>query len=114
MSKSLIISNILNERNTADILIYLYLFGPKTRSEIYRSISTNPRMPIKIDLLEEHGLIRCYTRDQARLRNIELTPLGKRFAMSLCSLERILGGNVESFKWDILNASMREIEVART
>lgn len=39
------------------ILLYLYKKGDCLKGDIYADISTNPRIPAKLDILEEHGLI---------------------------------------------------------
>ncbi len=52
MNKELMVNQLFSEKNTCGILVYLHLFGPRSRTEIYNAISTNPRMPIKLDMME--------------------------------------------------------------
>ena len=105
------INKLFSEKNTCGILVFLHVFGPKTRTEIYQAISTNPRMPIKLDMMEEMGLVR--TTDDGRGRKMTtLTNTGEKFAMTLCSLEKLLGGNVDSFKWGIMMTKLEEFDAA--
>jgi len=111
MAGELLINKLFSERNTCQILVYLHLFGPKTRTEIYHAISTNPRMPIKIEMMENMGLLK--TMDDGRGRKmVSLTSTGVKFATELCSLEKLIGGNVDGFKWGIVMTKLEEFDGA--
>ena len=56
MNVDLTINSILSEKNVAGILVYLYVFGPRTRTELYRSVSSNPRMPVKLQMLIDYDM----------------------------------------------------------
>ena len=111
MTKDLIINQLFSERNTCEILVYLHLFGPRSRTEIYHTISTNPRMPQKLDLLEELGLIKQCEKGANRKRMVMLTTTGTKFAITLCSLERMLGGSIDSFRWDVMISKLEEYDM---
>jgi len=88
-----------------------HCIGPKTRTEIYHAISTNPRMPIKIEMMENMGLLK--TMDDGRGRKmVSLTSTGVKFATELCSLEKLIGGNVDGFKWGIVMTKLEEFDGA--
>ena len=110
MNDNLITSQIFNEKNITSIILYLHFFGARTRSEIYNIVSTNPRMPVKLDLLSRHGLITMDERENGHRRVVDLTPLGKKYAATICSLEKQSGGNVESFKWDVLRTMLNDAQ----
>ncbi len=103
MVDNLITNKLLSEKNVVSILICLYVLGPKTRTEIYTMISTNPRMPQKLSLLEEYGLIKPFDMIPGR-KTIALTELGTKYATTLCTLEKMLGGSVEQYKWKLLKS----------
>lgn len=111
MVQELIINRIFNERHTSDIIMYLYLFGPKHRTEIYDAISRNPRMPIKLDLLESYGVIKTYEEGQRQML-VSLTSKGTKLAAGISNLEKILGGNVEAFRWGFVMSQLEDFDKA--
>ncbi|MBO4357829.1 MAG: hypothetical protein J5813_06675 [Candidatus Methanomethylophilaceae archaeon] len=110
MTKDLMINQLFSERHTCHILVYLHLFGPRTRTEIYQAISTNPRMPIKLDMLEQYGLIKQTDRNNFGRKMVSLTNSGTKFATTLCTLEKILGGSVDAFRWDLVISKLEEFD----
>ncbi len=112
MTKDLIVNQLFSERNTCGILVYLHLFGPRSRTEIYNAISTNPRMPIKLDMMEKMGLIKQTDRDMNGKRMVTLTATGTKFAATLCNLEKMLGGSIDTFRWDIVISKLEEYDMA--
>ena len=100
MFEVLNINEILNEKNTAAIIMYLYLFGAKTRTEIYNAISTNPRMPQKLEKLLEQKIIKYTAENSKDGTRVELTSMGMKIGEMLCRMERLVGGDPESYKWD--------------
>jgi DNA-binding HxlR family transcriptional regulator len=110
MVDTLITNKILSEKNVVSILVCLYVLGPKTRTELYHMISTNPRMPDKLNLLMDYGLVKPYDMVPGR-RTIALTELGTKYATVLCSLEKMLGGSVEKYKWSLLKSVLDDYTV---
>ena len=53
------IDRLMGDCHYNKIILLLYLTGRKSKTEIYNSISTNPRMPQKLAFLEESGLVVC-------------------------------------------------------
>ena len=106
MDEELIVGKIFGEKNMVSIIIFLYLYGPRTKTEIYNQISKNPRMPIKLDLLERYGLISKNDDHPTGRKVMCLTELGERYARSLESLEKHSGGDLTWYKWGRLNAMM--------
>ena len=105
MTENLVTNTLLSEKNVVSILVCLYILGPKTRTELYKMISTNPRMPKKLSLLQEHGLIKPFEMMSGR-KTLALTELGTKYAVTLCNLEKMLGGNVEQYKWNLLKETI--------
>ena len=69
-------------------MIYLLDNDGCRKSDIYRDVSRNPRMPEKLDLLENRGLIVQSPIDERNsvnihLTNIHLTDMGKDVALAL-------------------------------
>lgn len=87
-------SRILSDRHCVPILLHLYLNGPQCKSEIYRSVSTNPRMPDKIDSLVSEGMVYS-ERDPFRGNRtlIGLTDQGIAFSEILYALENLSAGH---------------------
>lgn len=86
------ISDIIECRHVTSILVCLYMRGDMGKTDLYRAVSTNPRMGQKLDMLTEHGLVR-FDRE-GRRTVVRLTECGKAVAEGLCRLERILYGSV--------------------
>jgi DNA-binding PadR family transcriptional regulator len=62
-------------------------------------------MPKKLELLQNHGLIKNLDDVPGR-KVITLTELGNKYASTLCNLEKMSGGSVEEFKWGVLKSMM--------
>jgi len=101
-------NEILSEKNTVAIIIYLYMFGPNNRSTIYKNISTNPRMPIKLDRLMDYGIIKPSDGNSSSYTTLELTDRGRKFAEMLCTMERIAGGDLSLYKWRGIKTTLDE------
>jgi len=102
MTQNLITGKIFGEKNMVSIIMSLYLFGPQKKSDLYRAISTNPRMPQKLQILENYGIIKSTMDIPSGRTIIELTDLGVKYGSSLESLERQTGGSIEQYKWNQL------------
>ena len=85
-------NEILQGKHQTDIIVYLYINGARTKSEIYAAVSTNPRMSEKLDILCRRGIIReirTYSRQM-----YGLTHMGFEYARLLCYLEEVSGGDM--------------------
>lgn len=92
------ISNILEDKHSTSIIMLLYICGRKSKTEIYNLVSTNPRMPDKLERLEKNGLITVTRENDAHPRSmVDLTPLGCTYAKGLCDLEMSVGGDLTAF-----------------
>ena len=107
MNVDLTINSILSEKNVAGILVYLYVFGPRTRTELYRSVSSNPRMPVKLQMLIDYGIVREGKKCYNGMRTVELSDLGRKYASYLCDMEKMLGGSLEAYKWNIIKMNVQ-------
>ena len=77
---------ILEERHMISILMFLGENNGCTKSELYRGVSSNPRMPEKLDILESAGLLTQQSEAGSRAVRLFLTEPGSK----VCSeLERI-------------------------
>ena len=99
MFDNLRINEIFAEKNVPAIIIYLYLSGPKTRTEIYDNVSTNVRMSIKIDMLIDETIIKTLPGRTPRRPQLTLTEMGMQFGYMLCAMERMAGGDPSESKW---------------
>ena len=78
----------LEEKHVLSTLLYLKDHDGCKKIELYRDVSPNPRMPNKLSVLENLGLIRI---DQESKRcNIFLTDKGKAVCESLGVIEKTL------------------------
>ena len=92
-------SSIIEDKHNNSIIMLLYLCGRKSKTEIYDSVSSNPRMPYKLQLLEDEGIITVTKEKSLRERSmVDLTPLGVKYAEGLCSLEASIGGDIEALR----------------
>ena len=99
MFDNLRINEVFAEKNVPAIIIYLYLSGPKTRTEIYDNVSTNVRMSIKIDMLIDEKIIKTLPGRTPRRPQLTLTEMGMQFGYMLCAMERMAGGDPSESKW---------------
>ena len=49
------IGQLMGDSHMNRIILLLYFGGRKSKTEIYRTISTNPRMPRKLEFLKTRG-----------------------------------------------------------
>ncbi len=83
---------VLGERHKVSVLLLLRREGPCMKTDIYSSVSTNPRMPEKLDMLEHAGLIVQTPDTSTRRVTISLTPAGEEVASMLAEISRIVSG----------------------
>ena len=76
------------------------MFGPRSRSEIYNTISTSPRMGKKLDYLEERGIVKSIVSENSKRMMLKLTPLGTSYANAMIQLEEKSGGDLERYRLD--------------
>ena len=81
---------VLEERHVLSILIYLSQNDGCRKSDLYRDISRNPRMPDKLDILERSGLIEQIPIGDHNSVRIMLTDVGRNVADALADVERML------------------------
>lgn len=92
-------SRILEEKHSTQIILFIHACGPQSKSSIYRTISTNSRMPKKLDILCTEGVLEERRSGDGSCKSIFcLTPLGKIFAEALCELEQKSGGSLAPIK----------------
>ncbi len=80
-------ATVFEERNMVTIILYIRRNGPCRRTQLYEQTSRNPRMPDKIALLEEAGLI------DAGKHLLTLTPAGEQVADLLIEISGIISGD---------------------
>ena len=83
---------LLEERHAISILLFLRDGGPSKKTDIYSKVSTNPRMPDKLDMLEGAGLIVQIQDASTRRVTVSLTPAGEEVASMLAEISRIVSG----------------------
>ncbi len=94
------IGKLMGDSHLNRIILLLYFGGRKSKTEIYRTISTNPRMPRKLEFLVDEGYITMNvegTHEHPR-NMVELTPLGNSLAEGLCQLELAMGGDLNTIR----------------
>lgn len=80
----------LEEKHMISILIYLLENGDKRKIDIYNGVSSNPRMPDKLDLLEDMGLITQQMDMINRATIVSLTPKGEQVASMLVAIDKCI------------------------
>lgn len=97
------ISRILEEKHSTQIVLFIHACGPQSKSDIYRTISTNSRMPLKLEMLRDEGILEERRSGDGSCKTIyNLTPVGKILANMLCDMEHRLGGDLAPLKKEIL------------
>ena len=78
-------SRILEEKHSTQIILYIHACGPQSKSSIYRTISTNSRMPKKLEILCNEGVLEeRRSGDGSQERNKRLDINKKRRCSILC------------------------------
>ncbi|MBO7351825.1 MAG: hypothetical protein J6U12_02785 [Candidatus Methanomethylophilaceae archaeon] len=81
------------EKHLIAIMMFLSINGECQKIEIYRNVSSNPRIPDKLDRLESMGLITQEPIEGSRATNIVLTAKGRKVANILVDLDALLKTN---------------------
>jgi len=85
---------ILEEKHVIDILFFLSRHGPSKKSDIYSEVSTNPRMPLKLNIMEKEGLIIQHINTiNNNTTTVMLTDKGKMVIDLLTELSRLICGD---------------------
>jgi len=87
---------LFEERHMIAIMLYLVDNDGSLKSRLYSAVSSNPRMPDKLDKLEKNGLIVQMT--DGRGTRLYLTDLGK----DICSLLKKTAETLRSRQTDSL------------
>lgn len=80
----------LEEKHMIGILTFLVANGPSRKIDIYDGVSSNPRMPDKLNLLEEMGLIEQELNTITRSTIVTLTQSGEQVANLLLSVDKCI------------------------
>ena len=93
-------SMIFGQKHVIDVLMLLYIFGDKTRSEIYKAVSGCNTMPEKLGQLEHYGIIETKKGTRYGSKVMCLTDDGRKIAEGILSMELFLNGNLEEYRVD--------------
>lgn len=78
---------VLEEKHAITVMMYLSMHDGCRKSDIYRDVSRNPRMPDKLDMLESNGLIVQEPLGDRNSVRISLTEIGRVVADLLCEID---------------------------
>jgi len=82
---------ILEEKHVIDILFFLMNRDHCMKSDIYKNVSTNSRMPVKLDMMEKEGLInQSVDTFKNNTTTVSLTPKGRIIAETLVEVGQIM------------------------
>jgi hypothetical protein len=84
---------VFEEKHMISILTFLGSNGPSRKIDIYEGVSSNPRMPDKLNHLEEIGLLTQRTDMSSRSTIVTLTPAGEQIASLFVAIEKCLINN---------------------
>ena len=82
----------LEEKHMIAVLMYLRTNGPSRKIDIYNAVSTNPRMPDKLNALESLGLVDQEMDVLTRSTVVSLTPSGEHAANMLAAIDTCIKG----------------------
>lgn len=82
----------LEEKHMISVLIFLAANGPSRKIDIYDNVSSNPRMPDKLNKLASMGLITQEMDVVSRSTIVTLTPVGEQVASLLVSIDKCIKG----------------------
>ena len=90
MKPTLIDISSLEEKHLISILLYLNMNPRCKKMDIYEEISSNPRIPDKLNKLEDMGLIIQTDDEETRSKVIILTKKGAIVAKKLAEMDQML------------------------
>lgn len=79
-------ADVLESTRMVSMLLYLYENGESRRMEIYNAVGRNNRLPDKLDVLRDMGLV-YYGVDNPNRSTIGLTDLGVHVASKLRDID---------------------------
>lgn len=80
----------LEEKHLISILMYMSINEECKKMDIYNQITSNPRIPEKLDRLDGMGLIKQTHDPNQRSVIISLTPKGKQVTEILKEVDRLI------------------------
>ena len=83
---------ILEDKHMVSILLFLMDNDGSMKSQLYSSVSRGIRMPDKLDMLEDAGLIVQEENGPYRSVTLRLTELGRGVCKELVEIEGMLKG----------------------
>lgn len=78
------------EKHLIAIMLFLSINGRCRKIDIYQNVSSNPRIPEKLDRLEALGLLIQESDPNHRSIMISLTPKGVEVAEKLADLDKVI------------------------
>lgn len=78
---------ILEEKHAISVMLYLLENDGCRKSEIYRDVSRNPRMPEKLEMMESAGLVVFDPPNHGLHPRIVLTDMGRDVAEALSRID---------------------------
>ena len=90
MNKTVTDVRSLEERHLISIMLYLNMNPRCKKIEIYNNVSANPRIPDKLNKLEEMGLITQTEDRESRSVIVTLTDKGTMVSQRLAELDRLI------------------------
>ncbi len=82
----------LEEKHMISVMMFLGTNGPSRKIDIYESVSSNPRMPDKLNHLEAMGLISQEMDMTTRSTIVSLTPAGEQVASLIVAIDKCIMG----------------------
>lgn len=82
--------SVFEEKHMISILTYLDANGPSRKIDLYEAVSSNPRMPDKLNHLEAIGLVTQNMDMTSRSTIVALTSEGKEVAELFLQIDRCL------------------------
>ncbi len=114
------ISELLGQKHVIDVIVFLYFFGERNRSEIYHSISSSQKMPRKLEQMESAGIITTDEFGGHGRKATSLTEKGRFLAEALLTIEESMKGTAEEFRQQMadsitsnLKDMYRRVRIAR-
>ena len=80
----------LEEKHLISIMLFLSMNRECRKIEIYENVSSNPRIPQKLDRLEAMGLLTQTYDPNIRSTVIALTPKGRQVSAALVELDKLV------------------------
>lgn len=98
-------SRILEEKHSTQIILFLHACGPQSKSNIYKTISTSCRMPQKLEMLADEGIVEEKRAVSGNSKTVyALTSLGRTYANALEDLETQSGGDFSPLRREMFKS----------